>query len=247
MPSIQRAVLAALALALAGVAASATASPATCQAASGATVPTLVELYTSEGCSSCPPADRWVSTLAGRSDVIALAYHVDYWDGPGWRDRFAQAAFTRRQAASQRTSGARFSYTPQVVVDGRDTPERPFPSLRSPVERTAPQVTLTLARGAKALELSVSTSAMAPARLDGFVAVVDDGLSSRVAGGENRGATLHHDAVVRELLSWSATRSSQAFEFTSTTVPESGAHRHWVAVALDDAGRPVQAVSLRCE
>ena len=80
----------------------------------------MVELYTSEGCNSCPPADRWLSTLKADPAVVALAFHVDYWDRLGWKDRFASAAFTARQAAQQATNGARFSYTPQVVVDGRD-------------------------------------------------------------------------------------------------------------------------------
>ncbi len=85
-------------------------------------MPTLVELYTSEGCSSCPPADRWLSQLKGQDDVVALAFHVDYWDRLGWKDRFASAEHTQRQAQQQRSNGARFSYTPQVVVNGRDRP-----------------------------------------------------------------------------------------------------------------------------
>ena len=74
----------------------------------------MVELYTSEGCSSCPPADRWLSALKDGPPVVALAFHVDYWDRLGWKDRNASPAYTRRQAAQQRFNGARFSYTPQV-------------------------------------------------------------------------------------------------------------------------------------
>jgi hypothetical protein len=70
---------------------------ASCSASSAATPPAVVELYTSEGCSSCPPADRWLSALKGRSDVIALAFHVNYWDKLGWPDRFANAAATGRE------------------------------------------------------------------------------------------------------------------------------------------------------
>ena len=77
----------------------------TCSARSGATVPAVIELYTSEGCNSCPPADRWLSTLKGRDGVVALAFHVDYWDSLGWKDRFAQPQFTQRQNASQRKIG----------------------------------------------------------------------------------------------------------------------------------------------
>ena len=113
----------ALSFALAGIAAvvghgSARAVDA-CTAASTRQVPPVVELYTSEGCNSCPPADRWLSKLKADPAVVALAFHVDYWDRLGWKDRFASAAFTARQAAQQASNGARFSYTPQVVVDGR--------------------------------------------------------------------------------------------------------------------------------
>src|SRR6476659_2802738 len=113
-----------LSFALAGIAAvvghgSARAVDA-CTAASTRQVAPVVELYTSEGCNSCPPADRWLSKLKADPAVVALAFHVDYWDRLGWKDRFASAAFTQRQAAQQATNGARFSYTPQVVVDGRD-------------------------------------------------------------------------------------------------------------------------------
>ena len=98
------------------------AAPA-CSARSGALAPTVVELYTSEGCNSCPPADRWLSRLKADPAVVALAFHVDYWDRLGWKDRFASPLYTQRQAQQQSISGARFSYTPQVIVDGVDRPD----------------------------------------------------------------------------------------------------------------------------
>src|SRR6185312_11220306 len=116
------AVAALLCAAAAALAAPVQAAPAACTAQSGTTVPTVVELYTSQGCSSCPPAERWLSGLKGRDGVVALAFHVDYWDDIGWKDRYAQALFTQRQNGSQRTSGARFAYTPQVLLDSRDAP-----------------------------------------------------------------------------------------------------------------------------
>src|ERR1700709_639060 len=82
---------------------------------SGALRAPVVELYTSEGCSSCPPADRWLSGFKADPSTVALAFHVDYWDRLGWKDRFASAAFTERQSRQQAVNGARFSYTPQVV------------------------------------------------------------------------------------------------------------------------------------
>ena len=80
--------------------------------------PVVVELFTSQGCSSCPPADAYLGELAKRPDVLALSLHVDYWDYIGWKDPFAQAAFTARQREYQRVLAQRYVYTPQMVVDG---------------------------------------------------------------------------------------------------------------------------------
>jgi hypothetical protein len=81
--------------------------------------PVVVELFTSQGCSSCPPADAYVGKLSARSDVLALSYHVDYWDDLGWRDRFALPQSVERQRIYARNLGRSSVYTPQLVVDGR--------------------------------------------------------------------------------------------------------------------------------
>lgn len=80
--------------------------------------PVVVELFTSQGCSSCPPADAFLSVLAERDDVIALGFHVDYWDYIGWRDVFGSPAFSARQKGYARTAGRRSIYTPQMIVQG---------------------------------------------------------------------------------------------------------------------------------
>ncbi|REC58845.1 DUF1223 domain-containing protein [Rhodosalinus sediminis] len=80
----------------------------------------LVELFTSQGCSACPPADRLLGELAARDDVIALSLHVDYWDYIGWADSFAQPRFTARQKAYARAAHSRSIFTPQIIVDGED-------------------------------------------------------------------------------------------------------------------------------
>jgi hypothetical protein len=248
--SLQRRHVAACVLAALCAQGAAPAAAAPCVARSGPHAPTVVELYTSEGCSSCPPAERWLSGLEGSPDVIALAFHVDYWDSQGWKDRFAQHAFTQRQSASQQTTGARFAYTPQVVVDGRDTPAwmglgRPgFPGRN---DAPAP-VGLQLSAQGPALELTVTPGAGAPQRLAGFVAVVDGGLTSRPVGGENRGATLREDGVVRELMPWVAgSAAPQTLRFTASPALEPGATRRYVAVATTaDGARPLQAVALAC-
>ena len=235
-------------LALSLLAALAAGAAPACTAQSGATVPTVVELYTSEGCNSCPPADRWVSSLKGRDDVVALAFHVDYWDSLGWKDRFAQPQFTQRQNATQRTSGARFAYTPQVIVDGRDTPNWSSLPATALHAKAAAAVALKLERDAAGLALTVTPAAGAPSKLSGYVAVVDDGMQTHVGAGENRGATLRQDAVVRELLPWSlAGTQASTLRFASGAPMEPGATRQWIAVATDGVyGKPVQAVALAC-
>jgi hypothetical protein len=219
-----------------------------CTAQSGPTVPVVVELYTSEGCSSCPPAERWLTGLKARPDVVTLAFHVDYWDSLGWKDRFAQPQFTQRQNATQRTSGARFAYTPQVILDSRDAPDWPGLGAAALQGRTPATVALKLDHDASGLALTVSPGVGAPPKLSGYVAVVDDGLQTKVGAGENRGEMLHQDAVVRELLPWNlAGPQPSTLHFTSTAAMEPGATRHWVAVATDGVyGRPVQAVTLAC-
>jgi len=82
--------------------------------------PVVLELFTSEGCSSCPPADAYVGKLSARSDVLALSFHVDYWDDLGWRDRFALPQSAARQSTYARNLGRSSVYTPQLVVDGRE-------------------------------------------------------------------------------------------------------------------------------
>ena len=114
---------------LAWAASTSAAAPTTCHVVSGPRTLPLVELFTSEGCDSCPPADRWLSALFSplrrpelAGSAVAFAFHVDYWDRLGWRDRFASAQFTQRQRDESRAGGAAFVYTPQVVVQGHDAP-----------------------------------------------------------------------------------------------------------------------------
>jgi len=248
-PSCRRGLVPAL-FALAVLARPADGAPGTCVARSGATVPVVVvvELYTSEGCDSCPPADRWLGSLRGRADVVPLAFHVDDWDSRDWKDRFAQPKFTRRQKAALRANGARFAYTPQVVVDGRDEPGwSRLPATALQANRPA-TLDMALTLDDTGIELALTPRAGAPAALAGYLAVVDDGMQTRVDGGENRGATLRQDSVVREWLPWAwSAAQAGALRFASRTVPEPGATRHWVAVATDGAyGRPLQAVTLAC-
>lgn len=244
-------ITAGLALVVAAFSALAEAAATTaCSARSAALAPPVVELYTSEGCSSCPPADKWLSRLKADSEVVALAFHVDYWDRLGWKDRFASAAYTQRQAEQQRPSGARFSYTPQVIVDGADRPDWPGTAFGATTRAPAP-VAVALGRDGNRFDAVVTPASGAPARLAAYWAVTEQGHVSAVKAGENEGATLSHDHVVREyrpIAAWDARPDapvSLRFEPAGNADP---AHPRQVNLVIVNAisGRPVQAVKLGC-
>ena len=226
------------------------AEPAACTARSGPTVTPVVELYTSEGCSSCPPADRWLSRIAPDADTVALAFHVDYWDRLGWKDRFASAAHTARQGQQQAANGARFSYTPQVVVDGAD--RKDWPGVRLPLKAQAPsQVQVTLAREGERFVARVEPSTGGPARLAAYWAVTEANHVTSVNAGENEGVTLKHDFVVREYRPVPAWAALVGVPFGLSFTPASAAnplHARQVNLVVVNAGtgRPVQAVKLGC-
>jgi hypothetical protein len=221
-----------------------------CSARSGAQAVRVVELYTSEGCSSCPPADRWLSALKGRPDVVALAFHVSYWDRLGWKDRFASPAYTRRQAEQQRFNGARYSYTPQVVVDGVDEAHWHAKPLPGAAQRRAP-VQLSVARDGATYLAQVQVHSGAPQRLAAIWVLTENDHKTAVKSGENEGATLAHDFVVRELRTvaeWPvATGQSTTLQFRPQTSVDALHPRELNLVVLDAAsGRPVQAVKVSC-
>ena len=221
--------------------------PSSCKASSGANAPVVVELYTSEGCSSCPPADKWLSTLKGRPDVLALAFHVNYWDRLGWPDRFASPETTARQHQLAQLAGSRQVYTPQVVAAGRDW--RVWPKLPEP---TPSRVGLTLTReGDKVTAQIVAATGVTPApsaQLGGYWAVLEDQHVSQVKAGENSGETLRHDHVVRlykPVPQWAAAQGSSSQLSVSRGAPEFP--RRVVFVVTDSATqRPVQALALAC-
>lgn len=247
---------AALALAASGAAA---AAGERCEAHSPATPLTVVELYTSEGCSSCPPADRWLSTLASRTDVLPLAFHVSYWDALGWVDRFAQPAFNERQRKVQAATAGRYVYTPQVVVNGQDWRQWSG-GLPAPAQRAA-EVDIALTRQGDQV-----TARITPApgqhglpQWAGYWAVLEDGHRSAVKAGENAGEMLRHDSVVRTyqpVMPWPGAApaqfslqlpAAQAPSSTSAITPGSASPRRIAFVVTDPAlTRPIQAAVLGC-
>ena len=175
-----------------------------CRAASGPATAALVELYTSEGCSSCPPADRWLSALGKRyvrAQVVPLALHVDYWDYIGWKDRYAKREFSLRQRKLSQQQRLALVYTPQVLLGGAD-----FRAWYGPeFDRAVAAINARPARAHIELEIVSAMPKTVGIRVQAsleegeaalYLAAYEDRLRSRVSAGENRGRTLDHDHVV---------------------------------------------------
>ena len=204
------------------------ASPMQCDAVSGERRVALLELYTSEGCDSCPPTDRWASELPvrgyGLERLVVLGLHVDYWNHLGWPDPFAQKNFTARQRAGSVRNDARFVYTPQLLLDGKDV--RPGPARDAIGERIAavnqraPGAMLTLRLRAETRDRLTASGTVdirdrtAGASAGTYLALYENHLASRVIAGENRGKYLQHDFVVRELAGPFATVAGKITNFS---------------------------------
>ncbi len=189
------------------------AAEAACQAHSGPKVLPLVELYTAEGCNDCPPADAWLARAAKsdpQSGAAYLAFHVDYWDEIGWHDRFGAELHTQRQKLKTLLNGGkRTIYTPQVMVGNeirapwREKPR--FTRLLDTVRSRDAEVSIGAAAKIEADRLLVSLDATPTAGAGNgkpvwlWLALYEDGLSTQIEAGENKGKLLRHDRVVRFL------------------------------------------------
>lgn len=182
---------------------------AACDARSGPSTAALVELYTSEGCSSCPPADRQLSQLGNildpSAEAVPLALHVGYWDRLGWADRFAQDRFARRQEWLAQVNRQRTVYTPQFFVSGSEALawRRSLREKVRKVNATAPSAAISVRSAVSSDVLRLDAEATTQPGNDAavlYLAVAENGLVTQVMRGENRDATLAHDHVVREWL-----------------------------------------------
>ncbi len=225
-----------------------------CTAQSAATLTPVLELYTSEGCSSCPPADQWMSTLKDankRGSVVAQAFHVNYWDYIGWVDRFAVPTHTTRQREMARASGQSGIYTPQLIKNGRDSRDYAgaldMPSSKSGGGATPPsRATLAITQTATdRFEASV-TPIDPKAAWSAYWTVTEHGHSSRVTAGENKGEALKHDFVVRQYSVAGAYTGSSKLKLNA--LPASAAHPRQINLVVFDTktGQPMQALSMGC-
>ena len=226
-------------------AAGAMAAAPLCKAESAASLVPVLELYTSEGCSSCPPADRWLSSLktsAAAGRAVVQAFHVGYWDYIGWVDRFASPNHTERQREVAARNGLSSIYTPQLVRNGKDW--RDYARSLEGSEPARARIALQMI-GEDAFEAQVSPG-------DGIVAwsaywtVTEHAHSSKVKSGENAGEFLQHDFVVRQYVPVGGYRGPS--RLTLRTVAWQAAHPRQVNLVVFEpkTGRTLQALSLGC-
>jgi hypothetical protein len=194
--------------------------------------PVLVELFTSQGCNSCPPADAYLGDLARRRDVVALAFHVDYWDYIGWKDQFADPAWTRRQRQYSRSLRTTQIYTPQMVIDGgvhavgsdRGSVER---LIGAAAKRERPAIALK--KTADGLDLKIEGQGEGEIWVVGF----DPKHETKVQRGENAGKTLAEFNVVRGIRQVDAWKGGAlARTLPATELPPGSAY----AVLIQEAG-----------
>ncbi len=185
---------------------------AECTSRSGANTVPLLELYSSEGCSSCPPADKWVSSMVASGfstdKVVPLVFHVDYWDYLGWKDVFAKAAYSERQRRAAAIGSSAFVYTPQIMLNGVDyrgwQSSSRFEQSISEIQKSGAKadlgIDLATSEGKTIIHVSAQTIKPNSAKTwDAYIAVYENKLKSNVNAGENSGRELKHDYVVREL------------------------------------------------
>lgn len=232
-----------------------------CDVRSGAATAALVELYTSEGCSSCPPADRQLSALRRQLDanavVVPLALHVTYWDRIGWKDIFAQKTFDERQRQLLEGRRNKIVYTPQFFVNGDELRDwgaqlpaaiRRTNALPAPLAihlKSTPGASPTKAGPTLLLEADVSATDTRTAG-ELYLAIAENGLVSDVSRGENRGATLRHDHTARLWLGPFPLAQGKARVHQAISLPPAWNSERVHAVAFVQAaadGRILQAVS----
>jgi hypothetical protein len=226
------------------------------QAKSGELKSSVVELYTSEGCSSCPPADKFLSRLGKTEEsemIIPLAFHVDYWDYIGWKDPYASADYTQRQRVVASANKQSSIYTPEFVVDGaeargsRTITDKVSTGYSSQAEA---DITLNLSDvDSGKLTATVNIENVSYAGSDTpqvYLAVFENGLISSINAGENRGKKLKHDYVVRHLSSPQITMSGQqhSFDLKLDSDWKLGELGVAVVVKLQNSGRTLQALKM---
>jgi hypothetical protein len=204
-------------------------------AAAAETRPVVLELFTSEGCSSCPPAELIVNELAQRPDVLALSFHIDYWDGLGWRDRYSLASATERQRGYARTLRRSSVYTPQVVIDGsRDIVGSQRGAVMEALSGRRDGVATWLSVSGGTIQIHVGTgsdAASADVLLVGYLREA----TTHIGRGENSGRTVKESNIVlslHDLGRWNG--KPREFQLSVGRLPENVTN---IAVLVQSAGQ----------
>lgn len=217
----------------------------TCSAVSASTLTPVIELYTSEGCSSCPPADQWVSTLKtanAKGQVVVQAFHVNYWDYIGWTDRFAAPAHTVRQRQISSANKLDGIYTPQIVKNGITT--RNLSASISANEPARAQIQLNQTAD-NSFEAQI-TPQDAHTAWTAYFTVTEHGHTSRVTAGENKGENLAHDFVVRQYVPLGSYSGAQKLKLSTLRATAQHPRQINLVVSETKTGKPLQALSMGC-
>jgi hypothetical protein len=207
--------------------------------------PVVVELYTSQGCSACPAADALLAEFEGRDDIIALAFHVDYWDYIGWKDKFANPAFTDRQRGYATALGNRSIYTPQIVVNGQHdvvgNRSKDVAALIKAHKAVTSPVSVQISRSGGVLSIrATSTKSVGQADIELVRYLPEE--SVMIKRGENAGRTLPYTHIVT---GWTVLGRWDGQGSFSTTTPISGSEPVVVLVQGANYGPVLAAARLR--
>lgn len=218
---------------------------------SGSRATDILELYTSEGCSSCPPADRWFSTLKQRGDVfknfIPMAFHVDYWNRLGWKDRFSSAEFSARQRSHVMSGHASQAYTPQLVVNAQEwrgwgrqdwqASQRHVGVLKASINDDSRLMNVVFNPASNEILGGGLLSEFLPEGAHQVVlnvAMLGMGLNTQVKAGENHGLHLKHDFVVLNHVQQPVQSSLKQWQLVMPAIPQQGQQQTAVVVWLSD-------------
>ena len=224
---------------------------------SGVKATEVIELFTSEGCSSCPPAERWLSNLKNRADtfksVIPMAFHVDYWDYIGWKDRFAKPEYSNRQRQYVQAGGVSQSYTPQLVANSGEW--RGFIAGQRewvPNDKNVGVLKASLPENSDSIFVRFAPykrgyNQSSQKKYDQYVlnvAVLGMGLSTKVTAGENHDRTLNHDFVVLNHQAKRVNANPAQWKVSKPSIPDVGQNGSALAVWLSEPGtqKIIQAV-----
>ncbi len=203
--------------------------------------PTIIELFTSQGCSSCPPAEQWLSRLDHNpklwTEFVPVAFHVDYWDGLGWKDQFSQSAYTYRQYQYLKEGAIRSVYTPGFVVNGQEWrggnpfPEKPQPIGMLEAQLVDGKLSATLAPWPQVKGLLLN------------VAILGNDIRSKISAGENSGRQLVHDFTVLKYFPENSSEGNQ-WEIMMPDLEGLPGRRLGIAVWISkqDSIKPIQTI-----